>query len=89
MFGMVLSIGLLVDDAIVVVENVERNMREFNLSPKEATIKAMQEITSALIGVATVLSVVFLPMAFLMEQRELFIDNFLLQLSLQWFYLLL
>lgn len=64
MFGMVLSIGLLVDDAIVVVENVERNMKEFNLSPKEATIKSMQEITSALIGVATVLSVVFLPMAF-------------------------
>jgi len=64
MFGMVLSIGLLVDDAIVVVENVERNMKEYNLLPKEATIKAMQEITSALIGVATVLSVVFLPMAF-------------------------
>lgn len=64
MFGMVLSIGLLVDDAIVVVENVERNMKEFNLSPKEATIKSMKEITSALIGVATVLSVVFLPMAF-------------------------
>lgn len=64
MFGMVLSIGLLVDDAIVVVENVERNMKELNLSPKEATIKSMKEITSALIGVATVLSVVFLPMAF-------------------------
>lgn len=64
MFGMVLSIGLLVDDAIVVVENVERNMKEYNLLAKEATIKAMQEITSALIGVATVLSVVFLPMAF-------------------------
>ncbi|WP_323597631.1 efflux RND transporter permease subunit [Aliarcobacter butzleri] len=64
MFGMVLSIGLLVDDAIVVVENVERNMSENNLSPKEATILSMQEITSALIGVATVLSVVFLPMAF-------------------------
>jgi len=64
MFGMVLSIGLLVDDAIVVVENVERNMREQNLAPKEATILSMQEITSALVGVATVLSVVFLPMAF-------------------------
>ncbi|MDR0468262.1 MAG: efflux RND transporter permease subunit, partial [Campylobacteraceae bacterium] len=64
MFGMVLSIGLLVDDAIVVVENVERNMREKSLPPKEATIVAMGEITSALIGIATVLSVVFLPMAF-------------------------
>lgn len=64
MFGMVLSIGLLVDDAIVVVENVERNMREKGLSPKEATIVSMSEITSALIGIATVLSVVFLPMAF-------------------------
>jgi len=65
MFGMVLSIGLLVDDAIVVVENVERLMREENLSPREATIKSMQEITGALIGIATVLSAVFLPMAFI------------------------
>ncbi|MDR0762058.1 MAG: efflux RND transporter permease subunit [Campylobacteraceae bacterium] len=64
MFAMVLSIGLLVDDAIVVVENVERNMREKKLSPKEATIVSMEEITSALIGIATVLSVVFLPMSF-------------------------
>ncbi|MDR1461378.1 MAG: efflux RND transporter permease subunit [Campylobacteraceae bacterium] len=64
MFAMVLSIGLLVDDAIVVVENVERNMREKKLSPKEATIVSMGEITSALIGIATVLSVVFLPMSF-------------------------
>lgn len=64
MFAMVLSIGLLVDDAIVVVENVERNMREKNLGAKGATIIAMSEITSALIGVATVLSVVFLPMIF-------------------------
>ncbi|MDR1976677.1 MAG: efflux RND transporter permease subunit [Campylobacteraceae bacterium] len=64
MFAMVLSIGLLVDDAIVVVENVERNMREKKLPPKEATILSMQEITSALIGIATVLSVVFLPMSF-------------------------
>ncbi|QKF72346.1 RND family efflux system, inner membrane transporter, AcrB family [Aliarcobacter faecis] len=64
MFAMVLSIGLLVDDAIVVVENVERNMREKKLPAKEATIIAMSEITSALIGVATVLSVVFLPMIF-------------------------
>ncbi|HET6147259.1 MAG TPA: efflux RND transporter permease subunit [Polyangia bacterium] len=64
MFGMVLSIGLLVDDAIVVVENVERLMREQHLSPLDATIRSMTEITGALIGVATVLSAVFLPMAF-------------------------
>ena len=64
MFGMVLSIGLLVDDAIVVVENVERVMEEDGLSPKEATIKSMKEITSALIGIAIVLAAVFLPMAF-------------------------
>jgi multidrug efflux pump len=64
MFGMVLSIGLLVDDAIVVVENVERLMREEHLSPLDATIRSMKEITGALIGVATVLSAVFLPMAF-------------------------
>jgi multidrug efflux pump len=64
MFAMVLSIGLLVDDAIVVVENVERVMREENLSPREATLRSMQEITGALVGVATVLSAVFLPMAF-------------------------
>lgn len=64
MFALVLAIGLLVDDAIVVVENVERNMKELNLSAKEATIISMQEVTSALIGITTVLSVVFLPMAF-------------------------
>jgi multidrug efflux pump len=64
MFGMVLSIGLLVDDAIVVVENVERLMREEHLSPIDATIRSMKEITGALIGVATVLAAVFLPMAF-------------------------
>ena len=64
MFALVLAIGLLVDDAIVVVENVERLMREEGLSPKEATKKSMQEITGALIGIALVLSAVFLPMAF-------------------------
>lgn len=64
MFGMVLSIGLLVDDAIVVVENVERLMRVEKLSPVDATEKSMKEITSALIGIAIVLSAVFLPMAF-------------------------
>jgi len=64
LFAMVLSIGLLVDDAIVVVENVERLMREENLSPVDATIRSMKEITGALIGVATVLTAVFLPLAF-------------------------
>jgi len=64
MFGMVLAIGLLVDDAIVVVENVERLMREEGLSPHDATIKSMGEITGALVGIATVLTAVFLPMAF-------------------------
>ena len=64
MFAMVLAIGLLVDDAIVVVENVERIMEEEGLAPKEATIKSMGEITGALVGIAVVLSAVFLPMAF-------------------------
>ncbi|WP_027052370.1 efflux RND transporter permease subunit [Mesorhizobium erdmanii] len=64
MFAMVLAIGLLVDDAIVVVENVERVMQEEYLSPKEATRKSMGEITGALVGIATVLSAVFVPMAF-------------------------
>ncbi|HEV3428540.1 MAG TPA: efflux RND transporter permease subunit [Paraburkholderia sp.] len=64
MFAMVLAIGLLVDDAIVVVENVERVMSEENLEPREATLKSMREITGALIGIATVLSAVFVPMAF-------------------------
>ncbi len=64
MFALVLAIGLLVDDAIVVVENVERLMSEEGLSPKEATKKSMGEITGALIGIAAVLSAVFVPMAF-------------------------
>ncbi len=64
MFAMVLAIGLLVDDAIVVVENVERIMTEEGLSPKEATRKSMDQITSALIGIGLVLSAVFGPMAF-------------------------
>ncbi len=63
MFGMVLAIGLLVDDAIVVVENVERVMHEDHLSPKQATRKSMDEISGALVGIALVLSAVFLPMA--------------------------
>ncbi len=64
MFGMVLAIGLLVDDAIVVVENVERIMAEEGLGPVEATRKSMGEITGALVGIALVLSAVFIPMAF-------------------------
>ena len=64
MFGLVLAIGLLVDDAIVVVENVERIMAEEGLSPLEATRKSMDQITGALVGIALVLSAVFVPMAF-------------------------
>ena len=64
MFAMVLAIGLLVDDAIVVVENVERIMSEEGLSPRKATAKSMDELTSALIGIGLVLSAVFGPMAF-------------------------
>ncbi|WP_313806244.1 efflux RND transporter permease subunit [Sphingobium sp.] len=64
LFGMVLAIGLLVDDAIVVVENVERIIQEEGLSPREAAKKSMDEISGALIGIGLVLSAVFLPMAF-------------------------
>ena len=64
MFGMALSIGLLVDDAIVVVENVERLMVQERLSPKDATRKSMRQITGALVGIALVLAAVFVPMAF-------------------------
>ncbi len=64
MFAMALAIGLLVDDAIVVVENVERVMHETGLSPKEATRRSMREITPALIGIGVTLSAVFVPMAF-------------------------
>ncbi|WP_420137435.1 efflux RND transporter permease subunit [Sphingomonas sp.] len=64
LFGMVLAIGLLVDDAIVVVENVERLIQDEGLSPKEAARKSMDEVSGALIGIALVLSAVFLPMAF-------------------------
>src|SRR5690625_379053 len=65
MFGMVLAIGLLVDDAIVVVENVERIMTEEGLSPLEAARKSMDQITGALVGIGVVLSAVFVPMAFM------------------------
>ena len=64
LFGMVLAIGILVDDAIVVIENVERIMAEEHLSPREATVKAMGQITGAIIGITLVLIAVFIPMAF-------------------------
>lgn len=76
MFAMVLAIGLLVDDAIVVVENVERVMSEKGLSALAATRQSMAEITSALIGIALVLSAVFIPMAFLAVPPGLSIGSF-------------
>jgi multidrug efflux pump len=65
LFGLVLAIGMVVDDAIVVVENVERNMAQFHLSPKEATIKSMEEISGSLVAVVLVMASVFIPAAFL------------------------
>ena len=65
LFGLVLCIGIVVDDAIVVVENVERNMAEFHLSPKEAAHRAMEEVTGPVIAIVLVLSAVFVPVAFL------------------------
>ncbi len=65
LFGMVLAIGIVVDDAIVVVENVERNLRTLKLSPKDAAIKAMQEVTGPVIAIVFVLCAVFIPVAFL------------------------
>ncbi len=65
LFGLVLAIGMVVDDAIVVVENVERNMARFHLTPKEATVKAMEEISGSLVAVVLVMASVFLPAAFL------------------------
>lgn len=65
LFGMVLAIGIVVDDAIVVVENVERNLRTFKLTPKEAAIKAMKEVTGPVIAIVFVLCSVFIPIAFL------------------------
>ncbi|MFI7967990.1 efflux RND transporter permease subunit, partial [Acinetobacter baumannii] len=65
LFALVLAIGLLVDDAIVVVENVERLMHEQHLTPKEAAIESMGEISGALVGITLVLTAVFIPMSFL------------------------
>src|SRR5687768_6568223 len=65
LFGLVLAIGIVVDDAIVVVENVERIMHEEGLAPREATIKAMEEVTGPVIAIVLVLCAVFVPVAFL------------------------
>ena len=76
MFGMVLAIGLLVDDAIVVVENVERLMAEEGLSPREAAKKSMDQITGALVGVALVICAVFVPMAFMSGSNGIIFRQF-------------
>src|SRR6202008_2378340 len=65
LFGMVLAIGIVVDDAIVVLENVERNMREGKLAPREAAVKAMHEVTGPIISIVLALCAVFVPIAFL------------------------
>ena len=81
MFAMVLAIGLLVDDAIVVVENVERLMTEEKLSAVEATRKSMDEIKGALVGIAMVLSAVFIPMAFFSGSTGVIYRQFSITLS--------
>ncbi|PNI00813.1 efflux RND transporter permease subunit [Vibrio diazotrophicus] len=81
MFGMVLAIGIIVDDAIVVVENVERLMSEKDLSPKEATSKAMKEITGAIIGITLVLTAVFIPMAFASDSVGAIYKQFTLSMA--------
>jgi len=81
MFGMVLAIGILVDDAIVVVENVERIMAEEGLSPKEATIKAMSQVSGAIVGITLVLSAVFLPLAFMKGSVGVIYQQFSLSLA--------
>jgi len=81
MFGMVLAIGIIVDDAIVVVENVERIMAEEGLAPREATLKAMKEITGAVIGITLVLVAVFIPMAFMGGSVGVIYRQFTLSMS--------
>jgi multidrug efflux pump len=76
MFGLVLAIGMLVDDAIVVVENVERLMAEEGLSPKEAAYRSMREITGALVGIGLVLAAVFVPMSFFGGSQGIIYRNF-------------
>ena len=81
MFGVVLAIGILVDDAIVVVENVERIMSEEGLSPREATIKAMQQVSGAIVGITLVLSAVFVPLAFMSGSVGVIYQQFSLSLA--------
>lgn len=81
MFGMVLAIGIIVDDAIVVVENVERLMSEKGLSPRDATSKAMKEITGAIIGITLVLTAVFIPMAFSSDSVGIIYKQFTLSMA--------
>ncbi|WP_370680133.1 multidrug efflux RND transporter permease subunit [Comamonas sp. GB3 AK4-5] len=81
MFGMVLAIGILVDDAIVVVENVERLMAEEGLGPREATIKAMQQVSGAIVGITLVLSAVFIPLAFMSGSVGVIYRQFSLSLA--------
>lgn len=81
MFGMVLAIGIIVDDAIVVVENVERLMAEKNLSPRDATQEAMREITPAIIGITLVLTAVFIPMGFASGSTGIIYRQFCISMS--------
>ena len=81
MFGMVLAIGILVDDAIVVVENVERIMAEEGLPPREATIKAMKQVSGAIVGITMVLSAVFFPLAFMSGSVGVIYQQFSLSLA--------
>ncbi|MGV2905280.1 multidrug efflux RND transporter permease subunit [Achromobacter sp. AGC25] len=81
MFGMVLAIGILVDDAIVVVENVERIMAEEGLPPREATIKAMEQVSGAIVGITLVLAAVFLPLAFMSGSVGVIYQQFSLSLA--------
>ncbi|KJK03012.1 acriflavine resistance protein B [Pseudomonas sp. 21] len=81
MFGMVLAIGILVDDAIVVVENVERIMAEEGLSPPAATVKAMGQVSGAIIGITLVLSAVFMPLAFMAGSVGVIYQQFSLSLA--------
>jgi len=80
LFALVLAIGIVVDDAIVVVENVERNMHEFHLEPKAATLKAMEEVTGPVIAIVLVLSAVFIPVAFVSGTTGLLYRQFALTL---------
>ncbi|MEN2475441.1 multidrug efflux RND transporter permease subunit [Burkholderia sp. GS2Y] len=80
LFALVLAIGIVVDDAIVVVENVERNMHEFNLSPRDATLRAMEEVTGPVIAIVLVLSAVFIPVAFVSGTTGMLYKQFALTL---------